>query len=527
MRVLPKGWALTQIGDLFATLEDGRTLHQGWSPQCERGPAESGDEWGVLKTTAIQPAAFHPAHNKRLPASLEARPHVEVREGDLLITCAGPRARCGIACLVRNTRPRLMLSGKMYRFRMPEQFVSPRYIEFYLQSKAAILDIDRMKTGGSDSGLNLTHDRFRRLPIPLAPRPEQERIVAVIEEEFSRVDAGVALLELVSAKLEAYRIAVLNSAANGALSARWREQHPASETASELLQRILDERRWRWDGEQVQEWKDAAKAASRHWKSKYNEPLVPDTVGLPPLPEGWCWTNLDAVIVDGPQNGLYLPSGLYGRGHSILRIDDFQNGWVRSRDELNNVEADDQQALAFALHRGDLVINRVNSMTHLGKCLVVHQQLEGALFESNMMRARVAESMAARYVEIYLHSAIGRARLIKEAKWAVNQASINQTDVKRTLLPLPPVAEQEYIVGAVEDQLSVVQHLIGDAVNKRDVAQRLRQSILRQAFAGRLVPHDADNEPASILLERIAAERAGLKGTKLTRSHNAHANVIA
>ena len=148
MSELPDGWIVANLDDVFAVFQDGRTLHQGWSPQCERAPSGSENEWGVLKTTAIQPASFLPEHNKRLPEHLAPRPQIEVFPGDLLITCAGPRARCGIACLVRGTRRRLMMSGKMYRFRMPEQHVSPRYMEFYLQTAQARLAIDVMKTGG-------------------------------------------------------------------------------------------------------------------------------------------------------------------------------------------------------------------------------------------------------------------------------------------------------------------------------------------------------------------------------------------
>jgi type I restriction enzyme S subunit len=102
-----------------------------------------------------------------------------------------------------------MMSGKMYRFRVPEHLMDPRYIAMYLQTSAAHADIDMMKTGISDSGLNLTHDRFRQLPVPIAPYVEQQRIVAAIEEEFSRIDAGVAALENVSNRLIKMRRAVV------------------------------------------------------------------------------------------------------------------------------------------------------------------------------------------------------------------------------------------------------------------------------------------------------------------------------
>src|ERR1039458_2813276 len=191
---LPVGWTQQRIEELFAPLEDGRTLHQGWSPQCDKVPSPSEDVWGVLKTTSIQAGAFQPEHNKLLPRGLEPRPLIEVKEGDILITCAGPRVRCGVSCLVRQTRKRLMMSGKMYRFRVDTDRTDSRYVEAFLQTEQARLAIDKIKTGSSNSGLNLTHDRFRQLRIPVAPLPEQRRIVAEIEKQFTRLEAGVAAL---------------------------------------------------------------------------------------------------------------------------------------------------------------------------------------------------------------------------------------------------------------------------------------------------------------------------------------------
>ena len=159
------GWPSFPISELLATLDDGRTLHQGWSPRCEKEPSVSETKWGVLKTTSIQPAAFLPEHNKRLPDHLKPRPQIEVKPGDILITCAGPCNRCGIACLVRATRRRLMMSGKMYRFRLDPTRVDPRYLEAYLQSADAQAAIDEMKTGGNESGLNLTHPRNPPQPV--------------------------------------------------------------------------------------------------------------------------------------------------------------------------------------------------------------------------------------------------------------------------------------------------------------------------------------------------------------------------
>jgi type I restriction enzyme S subunit len=107
-----------------------------------------------------------------------------------------------------------MMSGKMYRFRVSESKVNPRFMAGYLQSMRAQLAIDDMKTGGSDSGLNLTHSRFRRLRVPIAPRTEQDRVVAAIEEHFSHLDAAEAALSSAEGRIRALERSIITEASS-------------------------------------------------------------------------------------------------------------------------------------------------------------------------------------------------------------------------------------------------------------------------------------------------------------------------
>ena len=196
--------------------------------------------------------------------------------------------------------------------------------------------------------------------------------------------------------------------------------------------------------------------------------------------------RLGDAIESGPQNGLYLPKSVYGTGSPILRIDDYQTDWIRPTGELRRVAASEIQVAAWALREGDLVINRVNSISHLGKCASVPASLAGALFESNMMRLGLKASAVPRYVELYLGGALGRRRLTQQAKWAVNQASINQQDVMATPLPLPDVDMQRRIVAEVDRRLSIVREVEAEVETNLKRAQALRQSVLQTAFACKL-----------------------------------------
>ncbi len=183
------------------------SLSQGWSPQCEREASENDDEWAVMKTTAVQPMMFLATENKRLPRGLVPRDHLELILGDLLITRAGPRSRVGVSCLVKATRPHLMLCDKAYRMRPKLEVAAPEYLEIVLNSPTILDSLDDLKTGISDSGLNLTQKRFLELLVPLPSLVEQARIV-------SDVDRRLSLVRKVEAELDSNmkRAHVLRSA---------------------------------------------------------------------------------------------------------------------------------------------------------------------------------------------------------------------------------------------------------------------------------------------------------------------------
>ncbi len=441
MSELPDSWTTASIEELFAPLEDGRTLHQGWSPQCEKDPSSDENDWGVLKTTAIQPGSFKPEFNKRLPDSLSPRPLIEVNPGDILLTCAGPRARCGVACLVRSTRRHLMMSGKMYRFRVPAQYIDARFLEAYLQTAEAQMQIDDMKTGGSDSGLNLTHDRFRRLTVPVAPINEQQRIVATIEEQFSRIDAGVAALERVRLNVQRIRAASLDM-------------------------------------------------------------LHYDDVG-----NQWPLSPLGHVLIAG-RYGTSTKCAYEGKGLPVLRIPNIQSGLVSLTDL--KYASDPSVDLSRAIVRnGDVLVIRTNgSRSLIGRAAIVRDLRSQAAFASYLIQLRIDSTLLdPAYLVATLASPKLRAHIEQLAATTAGQYNINLAKLRALRIPVPPLAEQLRSLAVVQQQLCQADLLQAtlERISSRSFA--LRSSILTAAVSGKLVPQDLSDEPASILLERMAAER--------------------
>ncbi len=214
------------------------SIGQGWSPRCEREPATDNEQWAVMKTTAIQPLAFDGAHNKALPADLKPRVNLELKSGDLLVTRAGPRNRVGITCLVRTTRPKLILCDKAYRIRCDEKRIDPSFLELVLNTPHIVQRIDEMKTGISDSGLNLTQDRFFTLEIPVPTIKEQQMIVERINTQVTSIQDQEKSIELSLKQSTAQRKNILKAAFSGQLV----PQDPNDEPASVLLERIRAER---------------------------------------------------------------------------------------------------------------------------------------------------------------------------------------------------------------------------------------------------------------------------------------------
>lgn len=199
------------IGDC---IED---MGQGWSPKCERYNVVDDENWAVIKTTAIQPCDFLFEENKALPASLSPREKHEIKVGDILITRAGPKSRCGVCCMVKNTKKRLLNCDKVYRLRLNESIVLPQYLEYVLNSPAFLKEINLCKTGGNDSGLNLTQTRFLSIEIPVPTIKEQKHIINEIEAHRSVCQNIESTVNTTLQQAEALRQSILKKAFEGEL----------------------------------------------------------------------------------------------------------------------------------------------------------------------------------------------------------------------------------------------------------------------------------------------------------------------
>jgi len=345
---------------------------------------------------------------------------------------------------------------------------------------------------------------LKKLEIALAPRNEQERVVEAIERELSKLDDAVANLERVRANLKRYRASVLKAAVEGRLvpteAELARREGRSYEPASELLKRILKERRRRFE------------ESGR--KGKYVEPVEPDTSGLPELPEGWVWATMDHFL-DDIQSGKNFKceerppdEGEVG----VVKVSAVTWGTF-NQDESKTCTNDALVNPEYFINPGDFLFSRANTIELVGACVIASVFARRLMLSDKILRFHLVGDMD-RWLLWNLRSAHGRREI--ETLATGNQESmrnIGQARIRQIRVPVPPRAEVERILQALDgfSSQSLAVEATVEGSTKR--CTRLRQSILKAAFEGKLVPQDPNDEPASVLLERIRAEREKAKSS--------------
>ena len=198
---------------------------------------------------------------------------------------------------------------------------------------------------------------------------------------------------------------------------------------------------------------------------------------------GWEVTTLGDLLEGTPQNGLYKHSSFYGKGVPIVRITDFYEGYLNDESTFSRLMVEPKELDKYSLTNGEILINRVNSVEFLGKSALVEGLSETTVFESNMMRLKLNKELAKPwYIVQFLNTDYAKQQMLRRAKLAVNQASINQQDVKSLEVPKPPtelMSRFEEIAKNHLEELGIIQH-------SEIVLNQLFDSILARAYSGDL-----------------------------------------
>jgi type I restriction enzyme S subunit len=396
-----------------------------------------------------------------------------LEKGDLLIVEGnGSKDQIGRLAIWDGSVEPCVHQNHLIRVRLSER-VLPKFAVYWFCSQEGRSRIEHVAS--SSSGLyTLSVSKIGSLELPLPPLPEQHRIVARIEEIFTGLDAGVAALRHAKTQLQRYRHSVLAAAVTGQLTQAWREQHPDTESAEDLLKWILKQRRDQWNG-----------------RRKYNEPIAPAVADLPEIPASWTWSS--PAQLSAPED-YSLAIGPFG---SNLKVSDYTDEGVplvfvrhiRANDyNLAQKFVSPEKAAELKAHSidpGDLLITKMGEPP--GDAALYPENLPHAIISADCIKLRLNSLISSKSFFVNAINSQLVAKQIAPITRGVAQKKISLDRFRDIALPLPPLAEQDQIVAEVESRTLAIDRLEAELDRQITGSNRLRQSTLAAAFAGNLL----------------------------------------
>lgn len=462
---LPQKWAITKLGDLFE-FEYGKGL-------IKKNRVESGS-FPVYGSNGI--VGYHDEF---------------LVEGPVLIV-----GRKGAAGAISYSPSSCWPIDTTY-FVQGNENLFTKFSYYLLKS----LNLAKHEKSTAIPGLN-RNDAYEET-VFLPPLNEQKRIVAKIEELFTELEDGVGSLKTAQAQLKTYRQALLKHAFEGKLTAVWRTAHAHNlEDAATLLQRIKQERQARYRAE-LAAWEANGQQTRKPRKPQDLPPLTPaELADLPELPAGWAWVKLGESF------------NVYVGATPSRKIQDYWNGdisWVSSgevafcriKKTKETITELGYSNTSTEIHPiGTVLLGMIGEGKTRGQAAILDIE---AAHNQNTAAIRVSESNCS--PEYLFHYLFMQYEITRRIGSGNNQKALNKERVSEIKFALSSIPEQQEIVKLLDEKLSIVDQLEQTITATLQQAEALRQSILKKAFSGQLVPQDPHDEPASVLLGRIRAAK--------------------
>jgi len=457
---LPEGWEWKRLGAVLSDIVGGGTPSKS-NPKYWSGTIP----WLTVKDMRTRQPADSIDH---ISADAIKKSATNLIPKDTVIIATrvglGKVIRVPYEATINQDLKALIASADVYK----------SYLEYWIMSIAQYLE--SIGSGTTVKGIRL--EALREIPFPLAPLDQQKQIASEIEKQFSRLDEAVAALKRIKANLKRYKASVLKAAVEGKLTEEWRKRNPDIESAEKLLKRILAERKKKWE--------------EKNPGKKYKEPVAPDTSNLQELPKGWVWAKLREIKEDienvnpkmnPDKDFIYL---------DIASIDNTQQKITTPKRYLGK---DAPSRARQLIKTGDILFSTVR--TYLKNIAIVYEKYNNQIASTGFCVIRPLNPINKKLFFYYVQTK-SFLNSLNQIQRGTSYPAVRDSDVFEQVSPLPPVLEQQKIVEEIESRLSVAEE-IEETINinlKR--AERLRQSILKKAFSGRLISSPQDMERADV-----------------------------
>jgi type I restriction enzyme S subunit len=496
-RQLPRGWATASLSDL------GRWLGGGTPSKSVREYWENGTFPWVSPKDMKRLRIDSSQDQITAKAVAESATNLVPAQSVLMVTRSGILEHSFPVAI--NTVP--VTINQDLKAWTPYGGIDPLYAAYFLKAKAQKVLDDCSKDGTTVSSIDF--DRLSDFEMPVAPTAEQKRIVLKIDELFSEIEEGERALERVQKLVERYRQSVLKAAVTGELTRDWRERHNGDlESGEALRSRILKARRAAWEMAELNKMKaNGATPANDQWRQKYLEPSEPVIDYLGKVPNEWQRVRVDAVgeVQLGRQRSPAHHVGEFMRPY--LRVANVFEERIDISDVMSMNFTPDE-FLTYALRSGDILLNEGQSKELVGRPAIYRDEMPGVCFTNTLVRFRATEVVLPEFALIVFLHYMKSGYFQKIARITTNIAHLGAGRFAGMSFPVPSSDEQREIVDRLERQSSVYDRFMDDILEQDRQVASLRQSVLKAAFSGSLVLQDHGDEPANVLLQRIAAEHS-------------------
>lgn len=415
----------------------------------------------------------------------------EVKPNDILMAKIGS---CGKTGIYPANMPPAIIPANLMKITVSSE-LNQKYVYYYFDSIEFKKHLALITKATAQPAFGVTN--FKKLPFPLAPIEQQKRIVAKIEELFSHIDAGIAALNKSKQLLKQYRQSVLKAAVTGELTKQWREENKDKlEPASEMLERILKERREKWEAQQLAQFEVKGKMPkSDKWKDKYKEPFVASNEEGGGLADLWEIVTLDQVsdLISGQHINSADYTDVEGEaGYAYLTgPSDFGVLYPTISKWTNTLKS--------VAHKGDVLITVKGS--GVGKVNLLDK--DDVVISRQLMALR--PFIDEWYVYIFLLSKFDQ---LQSASTGTAIPGIDRDSILSMEIALPCLEEQNQIKLEFERLQSIIEKTEKSIFYQEQKALAEKQSILASAFSGKLVGSLESDGSAMELLEQIKQQQA-------------------
>jgi type I restriction enzyme, S subunit len=480
MSDLPRGWVRTTLGQIVLQISYGYTAASTNNPTNSK----------LLRITDLQNNSVNWSTVPYCDCNEKDIEKYKLKPGDIVVARTG--ATTGKSFLLTGIPETTIFASYLIRLKT-SALSPPEYLALFMQSDNYWEQIIDVSKGTAQPGANASI--LSTLSVPLPPLAEQKRIVAKLDRLFSRSQSAREELARIPKLIDRYKQAILESAFRGKLTADWRKDNTDLETAQDLLTRL-----------------------QKHcgYQKKLIDDCTKNDIGeRSSLPASWCWVQVEAITEvflgrqRSPKNHTGLNMRPYVRAANIT-----WNGWDLS--DVKEMNFDDRDFKKYTLRVGDVLLNEGSgSADEVGKPAIWQGGIEDCCFQNTLICVRPFEAMSEYLYFVFLHAA--RSKAFVEETRGVNIHHIGKERLAKFWIALPPLKEQQEIVSRIKFKFESSEEGLNQVNKARTLLERLDQETLSKAFMGNLVPQDPNDEPASVLLDRIRAEQQTQPTTRKIR----------